>query len=595
VSRLRVWLGALLVTAASLVGLVTTAGAATSTASSVRHVFVIVLENESAATTFGPTSPAPYLSQTLRADGAYLPNYYGVGHNSNDNYIAMISGQAPSVDSQDDCQNFTDIAPGTIGTDGQAQGIGCVYPSSVQTIASQLTAQGFTWRDYNEDMGADPTRETAVCGHPAVGSADGTQTAEAKDMYATRHNPFVYFHSIIDDTAGCDAHVVNLNALPQDLASAAATPNYSFITPDLCDDGHDAPCADGEPGGLASADKFLQTWVPQITSSPAFQQNGLLLITFDEAATSDASACCGEIAGPNSPEPGITGPGGGDVGAVLVSPFITPGTVSTTPYNHYSMLGSIEDIFGLAHLGYAALPGETDFGADIFNRSGSVPGGGLGPGSPGPPPIPPTARISVPSLASTGSARPLLTLRWGGAPHGNYKVQVRDLSARPSSFKTLVQATTQTARIFLGTPGHTYAFRITPTVGGLSGAAVTGTTVVPSGTHPAKGRYSRHWRAVFQRGAWLSGAIRSSTPGSTFTLRYVGSTLSLIGEKTARGGVLRVTLDGRRHTLHLHASKLQRRRTLATYTVKPGVHHLALRVMRGLVALEGYGIASRTG
>ena len=78
-------------------------------------MFVIVLENESASTTFGPSSPAPYLSQTLRAQGAYLPNYYGVGHQSNDNYIAMISGQAPGADSQADCQQFSDFVPGTIG------------------------------------------------------------------------------------------------------------------------------------------------------------------------------------------------------------------------------------------------------------------------------------------------------------------------------------------------------------------------------------------------------------------------------------------------------------------------------------------------
>ena len=78
-----------------------------------------------------------------------------------------------------------------------------------------------------------------------------------------------------------------------------------------------------------------------------------MIITFDEAATSDTSSCCGEIPGPDSPEPGVNGPGGGDVGAVLLSPCIAPGTVSTVPYNHYTMLRSVEDIFGLPHLGYA--------------------------------------------------------------------------------------------------------------------------------------------------------------------------------------------------------------------------------------------------
>jgi len=52
-------------------------------------VFVIVLENEAASTTFGPGSPAPYLSTTLRSQGAYLPHYFGTGHLSNDNYISM--------------------------------------------------------------------------------------------------------------------------------------------------------------------------------------------------------------------------------------------------------------------------------------------------------------------------------------------------------------------------------------------------------------------------------------------------------------------------------------------------------------------------
>jgi hypothetical protein len=345
------------------------AATASPPAPPIRHVFVIVLENESASVTFGPDSPAPYLSKTLPAQGAFLPNYYGVGHNSLDNYIAMVSGQAPGFQTQQDCQVFSDFVPGSIGANGQAQGSGCVYPTAVPTIASQLTGAGFTWRDYNEQMGADPAREAAECGHPAVGSRDNTQSATATDMYATRHDPFVYFHSIIDDTTLCDSHVVNLDALPQDLSSAASTANYSFITPDLCSDGHDAPCADGQPGGLAQTDMFLRTWVPKITASPAFRRDGLLIVTFDEASTSDQSSCCGEIAGPNSPAPGGIGPGGGDVGTVLLSPCIAPGTVSKTPYNHYTMLGSVENIFGLSHLGYAQLSGETYFGSDIYNRS----------------------------------------------------------------------------------------------------------------------------------------------------------------------------------------------------------------------------------
>ena len=94
-----------------------------------------------------------------------------------------------------------------------------------------------------------------------------------------------------------------------------------------------------------------------ITSSPAFKQDGLLEITFDEAEepTLDTTACCGETQGPAAEAGGngISGPGGGRVGAVLISPFIKAGTVVTTSFNHYSSLASIEALFGLSRLGEA--------------------------------------------------------------------------------------------------------------------------------------------------------------------------------------------------------------------------------------------------
>ncbi|HWW45206.1 MAG TPA: alkaline phosphatase family protein, partial [Acidimicrobiia bacterium] len=204
------------------------------------------------------------------------------------------------------------------------------------------------------------------CGHPALNSRDSTQTAEVGDQYAARHDPFVYFHSIIDSPT-CQQDVVPFSRFQSDVASVRTTPNVSFITPNLCDDGHDAPCVDGRPGGLVTLDQWLRTWVPTILAAPAFRRDGLLLITFDEAATSDASSCCGEGPGPNSPLPGITGTGGGQVGALAVSPFIAPDTWNDTPYNHYSLLCSIEELFGLPKLGYAASTGLPCFGLDVYN------------------------------------------------------------------------------------------------------------------------------------------------------------------------------------------------------------------------------------
>lgn len=362
----------------------------------IHHVFLIVLENESYEQTFGAHSPAAYLAKDLPAQGALLQNYYGIGHNSLDNYVAMISGQAPNAATQNDCQSFTAFSGNTLDKDGQALGSGCVYPANVMTIADQLAQAHLTWKEYAEDMGNDQTRESSTCGHPPLNKTDNTQKAERVDQYATRHNPFVYFHSIIDNPI-CKTNVVNFSSLQQDLKSAVTTANFVFITPNLCNDGHDGgrknkTCANGQPGGLVSANEFLKKWVPIITASPAFKQDGLLIITFDEAdiyvrydaakhiyteKKGDASACCEELPGPNinltqtvfgAPDegPGIIGPGGGRIGAVLLSPFIKAGTVSTTPYNHYSMLRTLEDLFGLQYLGYAAQPGLKGFGSDIF-------------------------------------------------------------------------------------------------------------------------------------------------------------------------------------------------------------------------------------
>jgi hypothetical protein len=343
----------------------------------VGHVFVLVLENENASTTFGPDSPAPYLSKTLPTLGAYVPEYYGVTHLSLGNYVAMVSGQGSNPETQADCQVYSDFAGGVIGPDGQALGQGCVYPATVKTIADQLRARGLTWKGYMEDMGNDTTREAALCGRPQLNTRDNTQTASATDQYAARHNPFIYFHSIVDDGFYCEQHDVPLTQLPGDLSKARSTPSFSFITPDLCNDGHDGDgtpgsCADGGPGGLVAADSFLKTWVPKITGSPSFKHDGLLLITFDEAeaegGNADASACCNEAQFPNTPNNGgpTPGMGGGKVGAVALSPFIRGGTVTSHPYNHFSLLRSVEGLFRLPYLGYANTPNPGSFGTDVF-------------------------------------------------------------------------------------------------------------------------------------------------------------------------------------------------------------------------------------
>jgi phosphatidylinositol-3-phosphatase len=325
-----------------------------------RHVFIIILENESFGTTFAANSAAPYLAHTLPSQGLLLTRYYAIGHNSLGNYVALVSGQAPNEDTQGDCLRYSDFAPAQprIDANGQALGHGCVYPRSVKSLPDQLEAAGLTWKGYMEDMGKDPARERRTCGHAVLGERDPLQFATRADQYASKHDPFIYFHSIIDDQARCDAHVVPFDDLARDLRTLQTTPNYVFITPNLCHDGHDGPCIDGEPGSLVSSDEFLRKWVPVITASPAFRQDGLLIVTFDESSALGrdmADACCNEqpLPGARFP-PGLAGPGGGRIGAVALSPFIEGGTTSDLPCNHYSLLATVEAIFGLPPLGYAA-------------------------------------------------------------------------------------------------------------------------------------------------------------------------------------------------------------------------------------------------
>jgi len=319
----------------------------------VGHVWVIVLENHAFNAGFTPLEGTQNTYEaTLPSQGALLTNYYGTGHSSLDNYLSMVSGQAPLSDTQDDCPSYnamsgsidTSGTPATnsdygqfmsaAGADAPPNDNGCVYPSSVKTIFNQLDSASKTWKVYSQDV--DPSDNTpttgqnagiADCGAPestvqaAPSSGSGGTysvndgSANATSQYVSKHNPLAWFDSILPASMGgtggsdCSSNLVPLfganDQLYSDLQSASTTPDFSYIVPNNCSNGHDAVCqgnnlsgmsaypADNtsstipasinNTGGTYSESAFLSIVIPEIEASPAFKQNGLIVVDYDEA------------------------------------------------------------------------------------------------------------------------------------------------------------------------------------------------------------------------------------------------------------------------------------------------------------------------
>ncbi|MBV9580660.1 MAG: phosphoesterase [Chloroflexi bacterium] len=361
----------------------------------IKHVWLIILENKSYDASFTGLNQNSYLWKTLPSQGVLLTNYYGTGHASMDNYISLVSGQAPSEDVQQDCSTKNTLINANSGIESAGGSLsanpnygqldsrggpnaplganGCSYPTNVPTLFNQFNAAGVTWKDYAQSLGGEqnyvqdpnspfqdttvPGREDAACGGP--GTADNNATTNPVDLnapsgnvtsftgvqnsvvngtnyidqYVAKHNPVPWFESLTgevtptgttpalnqpsDGGTNCDAaHVVNLANPKTGLAAdllANTVPAFSWISPNNCSDAHDAVCkgnnlsgafnADGSPnyatdtayaydpetippvnytGGLYAADLFLEYYIPLIERSQAFQDGGLIDVTFDE-------------------------------------------------------------------------------------------------------------------------------------------------------------------------------------------------------------------------------------------------------------------------------------------------------------------------
>jgi len=299
----------------------TTPQAPAPEAGRIKHVFVLSLASSGYEAAFGATPQMPYLASTLRPQGALLSNYSLLDTAALPNSIATIGGQPPTPETKADCPDY-----------GK-----CVYSAETLTLADQLGLAKFSWRAYMESMVNPETGAPDNCVYPQPGAPEAAVTGG----YAARLNPFVYFHSLLD-LGDCATSDVPFTEFEKNLKSLKTTPNYSYISPNLCNAGVSGQCAPGTPDGAASADAFLATLVPKILASPAYKADGLLIVTFGQANPPPLDPATGA--------PTIPAGDPKKVGALLVSQFVSPGSTDAVAYDPYSLLRSTEDLFGLSHL-----------------------------------------------------------------------------------------------------------------------------------------------------------------------------------------------------------------------------------------------------
>jgi phosphatidylinositol-3-phosphatase len=254
----------------------------TPTAGQRGKVVLVVEENHGYSSVIG-SSQMPYLN-SLATQNALATQYFANTHPSIGNYFMMTTGQ--------------------IITNNDA----FMTTVNVDNIVRHLLTAGKTWKSYAESL-------------PSVGYTGGDVLP-----YVRRHNPMSFFSDVVGTAQA--SNLVPFTQFAADL-KAGQLPDFSFIAPNLNDDAHN--------GTLAQADTWLQSNIGPLLADPQFQQNGLLIIVFDEAETTDTTN------------------GGGHVACVAVGPLVKKGFQSSTLYQHQNLLALIASYLGLdGNIGAAA-------------------------------------------------------------------------------------------------------------------------------------------------------------------------------------------------------------------------------------------------
>ena len=282
----------------------------------IQHVFWISLASPGYEAAFGAGPQMPYLAGELRPQSLLLTNYSLLDTAPLPNGIAAVSGQPPTAATKAGCPSYED----------------CLYEVETLSLADQLVGARLRWHGYFEGM-TDVEGKPDSCVHPEPEAGELTTA----DGYSSRLNPFLFFHSLLD-LGDCDENDVPLGELAGDLKKVDSTANLSYISPSLCNAGFRGTCPEGTAEGAAAADAFLAKVVPEILASPAYKQDGLLIVSFGAADPAPPADPAAPVADPKK------------VGALLSSPLLSPGSTDGTAYNPYSLLRSIEDLFALEPL-----------------------------------------------------------------------------------------------------------------------------------------------------------------------------------------------------------------------------------------------------
>ncbi len=290
------------------------------------HIFVIIAENKAYDQIIGNPN-APHLNQLAQTYGS-ATQFYGEVHPSEANYIAMLGGSTFGIHDDDAfyCHaNLTDPFCAYAHEPDYAD-----HTIASRSLMDQLKDKGLTWKGYFEDI-------------PAPGSKAVFAPSPDRPLYAVKHNGFLNFRSVQTDP-NLAQKIVGLDQLAIDLKSGDA-PNYSHIVPNQCHDMHGlAECSDGD-ALIRQGDTEIANLVQQIMASPLWSTSGnqAIVITWDEdnGSTSGDQGCCGFD--PDS----AANFGGGHIATIVITNHSQSPVTDATPYNHYSLLRTVEDAFGI--------------------------------------------------------------------------------------------------------------------------------------------------------------------------------------------------------------------------------------------------------